>query len=185
MGKVRDELSNLDLKELDRFKVAKTIADILEKAGYELEEVDSYRPWGQFWKVKNEHADKFIKEFFEKVELPKSDLPRTPKILLHYPMARNSWQYHDRRKEYWQFLTDGFYYLSSSDEHPASPIETRGGELVTLEPRQRHRMGGHYGTPTLVAEIWEHTEDRPSNEEDIVRLEDDYKLVGRKVQGGG
>lgn len=181
MGKVAGALSELDIDELDRHKLAVKIAEILSEYGFTVVEVDSARPWGQFFRIQNEEAPSFIKEFFPNLEIRHRGLPRTPKILLHYPMQRNSWQYHNRRKEYWQFLTDGFYYRNQSDEQPATPMEALAGETVIFEPNERHRLCGHFRRPTLVAEIWEHTDEVPSDEDDIVRLVDDYKLNGRKV----
>ncbi|MDR0887149.1 MAG: phosphoheptose isomerase [Candidatus Nomurabacteria bacterium] len=181
MKSLSEKLSSLDLKSLDRHHLATKIASVLRDAGYEIVEIDEFRPWGQFFRIKNEQAPKFIEDFFGDIEIAHRGLDRTPKILLQYPMQRNSWQYHNRRKEYWKFLTDGFYYRNADDQHPSGALEAKAGEVIILNPNERHRLSGHYAEPTLVAEIWEHTADEPSDEEDIVRLHDDYKLLGRKV----
>ena len=65
---------------------------------------------------------------------------------------------------------------SHNDEETTSVLMTKG-ELINLEKGERHRLVGanEWG---VVAEIWVHTDpENPSNEEDIVRLQDDY---GRK-----
>ena len=48
------------------------------------------------------------------------------------------------------------------------------GDQVKLGQGERHRLIGltDYG---IVAEIWQHTEKVPSDEEDIVRVQDDFK----------
>ncbi len=49
------------------------------------------------------------------------------------------------------------------------------GEIIKLKVGERHRLVGLPGGWGAVAEIWQHTDpDNPSNEEDIVRLKDDY-----------
>jgi mannose-6-phosphate isomerase len=48
------------------------------------------------------------------------------------------------------------------------------GETITLKQGERHRLIGldDWG---IVAEIWVHTDvNNPSNEDDIVRLQDDF-----------
>lgn len=50
------------------------------------------------------------------------------------------------------------------------------GEIVQFEQSERHRLVGAVGHYTLVAEIWQHTDhNNLSDEDDIVRLADDYK----------
>jgi len=62
-----------------------------------------------------------------------------------------------------------------SDDDNQSEVQTfKTGDLITIGRGQRHRLVGldHWG---VVAEIWQHTDKtNPSDEEDIVRLEDDY-----------
>ncbi|HRG44320.1 MAG TPA: hypothetical protein PKY97_07635, partial [Saprospiraceae bacterium] len=51
------------------------------------------------------------------------------------------------------------------------------GEIVQLEQGERHRIIGNEGYG-IVAEIWQHIDpNHPSDEDDIVRLQDDF---GRK-----
>ena len=47
------------------------------------------------------------------------------------------------------------------------------GDQIKLSQGERHRLVGlaDYG---VVAEIWQHTDQVPSNEEDIIRVQDDY-----------
>ncbi len=48
------------------------------------------------------------------------------------------------------------------------------GDVITLKKGERHRLIG-LDTWGVVAEFWQHTDAMsPSNEDDIVRLQDDY-----------
>ena len=50
--------------------------------------------------------------------------------------------------------------------------KTKG--MITLQKAERHRLIG-LDTWGVVAEFWQHTDaSPPSNEDDIVRLQDDY-----------
>ena len=53
-------------------------------------------------------------------------------------------------------------------------IKLRQGDQIKLKKEQRHRLVG-LDDWAVIAEIWQHTEkDNPSNEDDIVRINDDY-----------
>ena len=47
------------------------------------------------------------------------------------------------------------------------------GDQIKLRQGERHRLVGlvDYG---VVAEIWQHTDKIPSNEDDIIRVQDDF-----------
>ena len=53
-------------------------------------------------------------------------------------------------------------------------IQLRQGDQIKLKKEQRHRLIG-LDDWAVIAEIWQHTEkDNPSDEDDIVRINDDY-----------
>ena len=53
-------------------------------------------------------------------------------------------------------------------------ITHHDGDVITLKKGERHRLIGLDGWG-VVAEFWQHTDaESPSNEDDIVRLQDDY-----------
>ena len=57
---------------------------------------------------------------------------------------------------------------NSMDIHPM-------GDVITFDIQERHRLIG-LDNIGVVAEIWQHIDiDNPSDENDIVRLQDDYK----------
>ena len=62
-----------------------------------------------------------------------------------------------------------------SNDNDQKPILTLNeGDQVRLNQGERHRLIG-FDQQAVVAEIWQHTDpNNPSNEEDIVRLQDDF-----------
>lgn len=167
--------------ELDKKVLLRDIIDLAEQAGYTVADVDDSRPWGGFVRFDYANGDTFVGEFFPEVDpvqarLGNPDAELSPKILLVEPGQRLSWQMHHRRAERWVFLTDGFYYKSSDPETMGEPIEAKAGDVVQFEAGECHRLVGAEMGVTLVAEIWQHTDvDQPSDEADIIRLQDDYK----------
>ena len=98
----------------------------------------------------------------------------SPKILVVKPGARLSWQYHHRRMEIWQIYKGEVGIVRSNDDNEGELIRFSEGEQIRIVQGERHRLIGleDYG---IVAEIWQHTEATPSDEEDIVRVQDDFK----------
>ena len=98
----------------------------------------------------------------------------SPKILLVKPGARLSWQYHHRRAETWRVIKGPVGVVRSLDDAQKDMIPHHNGDVITLQKGERHRLIG-LDSWGVVAEFWQHTEAKsPSNEEDIVRLQDDY-----------
>lgn len=146
--------------------------------GFDFFEIDETRPWGGFFRIVPDQTDKFLAEFFPGISEEEArfghDAEISPKIMLFLPGQRISWQYHHRRTERWHFLTDGEYYRSTDDHLPASTHAQRG-DVVQFRLGERHRGGAPKDAYVLVAEIWQHTDPQhPSDEADVVRLEDDY-----------
>ena len=64
--------------------------------------------------------------------------------------------------------------MVSDTDFEKEMIELRQGDQFKLVKEQRHRLIG-LDDWAVIAEIWQHTEkDNPSDEEDIVRINDDY-----------
>lgn len=140
---------------------------------------DEERPWGGFFALASNEASAFISKFFS--EVPAHCFGKhqqlSPKILIVAPEARLSWQYHDRRAELWKLVAGTAALRRSATDHESETHPLAIGELVTLDCGERHRLIGGNGWG-VVAEIWVHTnQEAPSNEDDIVRLQDDF---GRK-----
>ena len=155
------------------------IESILHQAGYHITGVDSQRPWGGFVCIDPAQAERFAADFFvaSGVEIKdKVDAPLSPKILFVRPCAHLGPRYHHRRAELWRFLTAGAYYCNMSDELPPRPTLAQAGDVVRLAAGERHRACGDAQHPTIIAELWQHTNPaHPSTEDDIVRVADDYQ----------
>ena len=151
----------------------------LRSQGYEIAEINIDKPWGLYVRLASSDADQFIKEFFpglspKEARLGIDELELSPKVLLAAPDKRLSWQYHHRRAERWAFLTAGSYNKSFDDE-PGESVIAEAGSVVQFEKGERHRLNGMDEGYVVVAEIWQHTDPAsPSDEDDIVRLYDDY-----------
>ena len=155
------------------------IAEFVTDAGYEIVEQNADKPWGAYLRLNSAQADRFIDEFFpglspQEARLGIDDAELSPKFLLVKPSERLSWQYHHRRAERWRFLTDGAYRRSETNEEN-DRLEVSAGEVVQFQKGERHRLEGMPDAVVLVAEIWQHVDAAdPSNEDDIVRVSDDY-----------
>jgi mannose-6-phosphate isomerase len=152
----------------------------LEAAGYKVVEVNDTKPWGAYIRLDGSQADTFIGEFFPglspvEARLGEETAELSPKILIVAPTHRLSWQLHHRRAERWTFLTPGAYYKSNTDEQ-GELQRAEPGDVVQFAQGERHRLVGVDGRYTMVAEIWQHTDaNAMSDEDDIVRLSDDYQ----------
>jgi mannose-6-phosphate isomerase len=147
---------------------------IAADAGVEVVDRDLERPWGGFLVFDESEVEQFAAAFFPDLTLPDDGHQRRPKFLIVGPGERLSWQYHDRRSEHWRVLRGPVAVaVSETDEQP-EPRTLQEGEEIKLAQGERHRLIGLDGRG-IVAEIWTHTDpERPSDEEDIVRLQDDY-----------
>lgn len=152
--------------------------EYLKELDISISDTDDQRPWGGFFVIDAVSTDLFIDTYFpefDKTAIYKYGTEVSPKILLVAPEQKLSWQYHHRRAELWKaVLGPVAVYESATDEIPANPRILETGEAVQHDDLARHRLGGlaNWG---VVAEIWQHTvEGEPSDEDDIVRLEDNY-----------
>ncbi len=137
---------------------------------------DSERPWGGFLVINEEDTDIFIQKFFP--HLTKNDLgisgKLSPKILIVAPGKRLSWQYHHRRAEIWKLIGGTAAVVTSDTDHEGAKKLLSEGDIVELKQGERHRLIGT-GDWGILAEIWRHTNvNEPSDENDIVRVQDDF-----------
>lgn len=149
-----------------------------ELASYQIRisSTDFARPWGGFFVLDENDADKFIAAYFPTYK--KEDLmlgnKLSPKVLVVGPQQRLSWQYHNRRAEIWRVVEGEIGVVMSETDEQHDVNEFEPGDIIILNKGQRHRLVGlnDWG---IVAEIWQHTNtDHPSDEDDIVRLQDDF-----------
>lgn len=148
----------------------------IEAFGYNVTAYDFERPWGGFLVIDENQAEKFSEQFFDNISLDdlKISGKLSPKILIVNSNSRLSWQYHLRRAEIWRIYSGEVGIIRSNDDDQ-NPIETfKEGDQICLQQGERHRLIG-LENQGLVAEIWQHTDpDHPSDEEDIVRIQDDF-----------
>ena len=133
-------------------------------------------PWGGFLLIDESQSKEFINKFISNEDL-KIENKVSPKILIINPNSRLSWQYHQRRKEIWKVLKNDVGIIKSKDNNETEMKIFKAGDVVKIHKGERHRMIGlsDFG---IVAEIWIHTDPAsPSDENDIVRLHDDYSRV--------
>ncbi len=137
---------------------------------------DIERPWGSFYVLDESQAQSFASLFFNNLDVSKLSLSGklSPKILVIKPKKRLSWQYHYRRSEIWSVIKGGIIVSKSDDDVEKKIINLKAGEQIEIKKEERHRIIGT-DKYALVAEIWIHTDkDNPSDEEDIVRVQDDF-----------
>jgi mannose-6-phosphate isomerase-like protein (cupin superfamily) len=82
--------------------------------------------------------------------------------------------YHHRRAEIWRVVQGEAGIITSPDDVEGELRILKVGDTITLKQGERHRLIG-LDDWAIIAEIWQHTDsNNPSNEEDIVRVQDDF-----------
>lgn len=156
--------------------VFETIAAYLKSKQLLVNKKDDTRPWGGFFVLEEDTAEKFIALYFS--HLSKGELiisgKLSPKILVVAPNKRLSWQYHHRRAEIWKLIGGTAGVITSDTDAEKETIYLNVGDLIQLKQGERHRLIGLDGWG-IVAEIWCHTDSvNPSDEDDIIRIQDDF-----------
>ena len=152
-------------------------AEKLAQQGLTVVSKDFERPWGGFFVIDEEQAQEFANIYFDGLDVSGLRVAGklSPKILLVKPEARLSWQYHYRRKETWRVVEGPVGIARSLTDVQGSVEVFETDQTVVMEMGERHRLVGleNWG---VVAEFWQHTDpENPSDEDDIVRVQDDYK----------
>jgi mannose-6-phosphate isomerase-like protein (cupin superfamily) len=152
------------------------IAEYLHHQNLKINKQDNTRPWGGFFVIEENEAEKFINLYFP--HLSKDELnisgKLSPKILVVAPEKRLSWQYHHRRAEIWKLIGGEAGVIISDTDDEKETRHLNIGDIIQLKQGERHRLIGLDGWG-IVAEIWRHTDfENPSDEDDIVRVQDDF-----------
>ena len=149
--------------------------EIIEK-GFQIVSKDFKRPWGGFLVIDESQAQEFANTFFDgiNVETLKIGGKLSPKILIVSPNSKLSWQYHHRRAEIWRVFK-GKVGVSRSFDDIEKPVKILNEkDQIKLKKGERHRLIG-LDDYAVISEIWQHTDpDHLSDENDIVRVSDDY-----------
>lgn len=168
-------MKNISSEESKK-SIFERVKTYIEKKDFRIDSSDETRPWGGFFVINENDSSKFQAEFFPHVkqkEMQKFS-KLSPKILLVAPGKRLSWQYHHRRAEIWRVVQGTVGVVVNDTDEQVPPRILSEGDHIRLQKGERHRLVGldNWG---IVAEIWQHTDpENPSDEEDIIRLEDDY-----------
>lgn len=170
---------NLSIDSMsEKSEVFRQIASELSLQGFKVENQDETRPWGGFFVLDEFQAQAFAKMYFPQLEMSEIQITNklSPKVLVVAPHKRLSWQYHFRRAEIWKVIagTTVGVKISDTDEQSEEVKILESGSFIQMNKGERHRLIGLDGWG-VVAEIWQHTDpENPSNEDDIVRLQDDF-----------
>ena len=160
----------------DKPEVFNTVKTFLEYHNFKTVNSDENSPWGGFYVIDESQSAQFINFFFKDVPQAKNSLGRklSPKILIVEAKKRLSWQYHHRRAEVWRVIDGEVGIITSGTDDEGDVQLKKRDDIIILKQGERHRLVGTSGWG-IIAEIWQHTDpDNPSNEEDIIRLQDDY-----------
>ena len=144
------------------------------KLNYSSKDLD--RPWGGFYVINELLSKDFFSIFFHSSYLKKIDFKSklSPKILIIKPNKRLSWQYHNRRSEIWSVIKGNILVSRSENDNQADHIKLKAKDQIEIGKKIRHRIIGT-DDYALVAEIWIHNDkNNPSDENDIIRLQDDF-----------
>ncbi len=150
--------------------------EILSSKKLNVVDKDTERPWGGFFVISEDNAQDFTNIYFNglNTEELKVSGKLSPKILIIAPKKRLSWQYHIRRKEIWKIIKGEIKVVVSHDNVERKEKILKKGDDINIYQGQRHRIIGT-NDYALVAEIWIHTvKESPSDENDIVRVQDDF-----------
>jgi len=157
-------------------EVMSSVENYLSGLGFRIAARDLKRPWGGFFVLDESQAKEFASLYFPGIEIDtlKISGKLSPKILMVEDNKRLSWQYHHRRAEIWKLIAGVAGVVTSETDVEGSLHQLKVGEIIRLKQGQRHRLVGLEGWG-MIAEIWQHTDSqRPSDEDDIVRVQDDF-----------
>jgi mannose-6-phosphate isomerase len=156
--------------------VFEQIGEALKKENFTIIKQDATRPWGGFFVIEESQAAAFAAKFFPQLETAQIQITNklSPKIVVVAPNKRLSWQFHFRRAKIWKILS-GIVEVKISDTDEEGEIQQLSpGTFIQIDKGESHRLISleSWG---IVAEIWQHTDSEyPSEEDDIVRLQDDF-----------
>jgi mannose-6-phosphate isomerase len=166
-------MSDQDTSKAARFQ---EIAATLAEQGFTVAQQDQTRPWGGFFVIDESQAQAFADKYFDgrSVDELRISGKLSPKVLLVAPNQRLSWQYHFRRAEIWKVVQGPVGVATSPTDEEGEVKSYEPGALIVLKQGERHRLVGLDGWG-VIAEIWQHTDaTQPSDEDDIVRVQDDF-----------
>lgn len=169
----------MDLMKIERTEQAElAFGRILAEArgfGLEIVDQDFARPWGGFLRFSEECLSAFFEAYWKGVDTGAAEGCRDPKVLLVAPAQRLSLQLHHRRSELWRVLDGPVLVVHGPDQKSLEYHVLFPGDVIRIPCGRLHRLTASLTSWGRVAEIWEHVDpSNPSDEADIVRVQDDY-----------
>jgi len=162
--------------EIEKIAVFEAVEKVITGLGFNIDKQDQSRPWGGFFVLDESQSPKFTETYFPHLSVDDFGIGRklSPKILVVAPHKRLSWQYHFRRAEIWK-VVGGVAGIITSETDEENELQTlHVGTIINLKQGERHRLIG-LDSWGIIAEIWQHTNpENPSDEYDIVRVQDDF-----------
>ena len=153
-----------------------SIRNEIKSFGYQIISEDLNRPWGGFLVIDEDQSQKFSNQFFDGLKIESLQITErlSPKILIINPNSKLSWQYHIRRAEIWSIYKGPVGIIRSKNDFQNNMEIIDSGNQIKINQGERHRIIGLKNS-AIIAEIWQHTDfKKPSDENDIIRLEDDF-----------
>ena len=153
-----------------------SIRNEIKSFGYQIISEDLNRPWGGFLVIDEDQSQKFSNQFFDGLKIESLQITErlSPKILIINPNSKLSWQYHIRRAEIWSIYKGPVGIIRSKNDFQNNMEIIDSGNQIKIKQGERHRIVGLKNS-AIIAEIWQHTDfKKPSDENDIIRLEDDF-----------
>ena len=153
-------------------KIQKEVEDL----GFKILSKDFNRPWGGFLVIDENQSQEFSNIFFSGIDVNTLKIggKLSPKILVVNPHSKLSWQYHHRRAEIWRVYKGKVGVSRSMNDIQNPKIILNEKDQIRLKQGERHRLIG-LDDYAVISEIWQHTDpNHPSDENDIVRISDDY-----------
>ena len=152
------------------------IQEEIVKLGFKISSKDFDRPWGGFLAINENQSQEFLNTFHSGMDIDalKKEEKLNTKILIVKPYSKLSWQYHQRRAEIWRVYKGKVGVSRSMNDIESNKIILNEKDHIRIKQGERHRLIG-LDDYAVISEIWQHTDrDYPSDENDIVRISDDY-----------
>jgi len=129
--------------ETSKETVFEEVSKYLQHKELKIHKQDSTRPWGGFFVIEENEAEKFISLYFP--HLTKEELnisgKLSPKILVVAPDKRLSWQYHHRRAEIWKLIGGTAAVVTSDTDEEKETKDLHISDIIQLccKPKRRRR----------------------------------------------
>ncbi len=161
---------------LSKTEVLRRVKQLIKEKGFIVADADEQKPWGAYYRFRDQHSKQFLKDYFPDQDLQKTAGSFSPKFLIFQPGKKLSFQYHHRRAEIWKVLHGKLEASITDQDHPGEYRVFQPGDQIYCPVQARHRAGAPAGGEwSVVAEVWQHIDPKhPSDEQDIVRLMDDF-----------